>query len=55
MFPFTRVPFWVPIFDPQPHWLGKSGFANGDRFVSSGLGFMVRGGGRRISLYLESP
>ena len=18
MFPFTRVPFWVPIFDPQP-------------------------------------
>ena len=17
--PFTRVPFWVPIFDPQPH------------------------------------
>ena len=19
MFPFTRVPFWVPIFDPQPY------------------------------------
>ena len=19
MLPFTRVPFWVPIFDPQPH------------------------------------
>ena len=18
MFPFTRIPFWVPIFDPQP-------------------------------------
>ena len=20
MFPFTRVPFWVPIVDPQPSW-----------------------------------
>ena len=19
MFPFTKVPFWVPIFDPQPY------------------------------------
>ena len=19
LFPFTRVPFWVPIFDPRPH------------------------------------
>ena len=19
MFPFSRVPFWVPIFDPQPY------------------------------------
>ena len=19
MFPFTRVPFWAPIFDPRPH------------------------------------
>ena len=19
LFPFTRVPFWVPIFDPHPH------------------------------------
>ena len=19
MFPLARVPFWVPIFDPQPH------------------------------------
>ena len=25
MFPFTRVPFWVPLFDPQPYGL-FSGF-----------------------------
>ena len=33
MLPFTKVPFWVPIFDPQPHgdatpfWLVKGSVA----------------------------
>ena len=25
MVPFTWVPFWVPIFDPQPHSTGLDG------------------------------
>ena len=33
MFPFTRVPFWVPIFDPQPCQAGplEAGIKNGGR------------------------
>ena len=26
MFPFTMVPFWVPIFDPQPYCVPENGF-----------------------------
>ena len=34
MFPLTRVPFWVPIFHPQPH-----GFAAKERTFSQVIGF----------------
>ena len=38
MFPLTRVPYWVPIFDPQPDLFDRAVFKSVPRDRALGIG-----------------